>query len=246
MSKRLIEFNCGDPKSNLQTASKVDCKITINNVPNEGRNKNKPQRKSSNNVKLTEGIEVFNNDESDEIEPTPLNDTRSSDVDEFNAKVNVPVKTKIRAIPSSTERYVMVSKQPIVTTEEIENNIEFHKKRADILTHALCLDDKKLMANLIDTTGKVIVSGQDFCELVALMLSSDDVQVNPSDINLTLQEEVISTCLKVHVSPFKRITSIKINNQDFHNIQNEAYNALTDIYKISVDTVYVIPLTPIQ
>lgn len=241
MSKRLIEFNCGDPKSNQQTASKVDCHITINN--SQSNEKGKKTKQSSKDVKIVDGVEVFDSEISELSEDVETQHTveKSSHNEEFNTKVSVPVKAKKRSLPSSTERFVMVSRQPIVTTEEIENNVEFHKKRAEILTNTLCIDDKKLLANLIDRSGKIIISAQEFCELVALMLSSDEIQVNPSDINLTLQEEYISSCLKVQVSPFKKIASIKINNQDFHNVQNEAYNTLTDNYKISVDTVYVVP-----
>ena len=252
MTKRLIEFNCGDPKSNQQTASKVDCQITINNnqTHDEKKATDTPEkhpserRKSttSRNIKITDGIEVFES-ESSENKGEDLTSIENASSCEFNTRVSVPVKAKVRSIPTSTERFVMVSRQPIVTTEEIENNVEFQKKLIEILTKTLCMDDKRLLANLIDTSGKIIVSGQDFCELVALMLSTEDYQVRPSDINLTLQEEYISTCLKVQVSPFKAITSIKINNQDFYNVQNEAYNALSDIYKISLRCVYVVPLS---
>lgn len=250
MSKRVIEFNCGDPKSNQQTASKVDCQITINNTNSNPNASTETQRRKSKNVsrdiKLTGGIEVFNSEDNltDDIDAQSTTDRSSvmSDKD-FETKVNVPVNVRKRSLPTSAERFVMVSRQPIITTEEIENNIEFHKKRAEILTNALCMDDKKLLANLIDNTGKVIISAQEFCELVSIMLSNDDYQVNASDIAITFQEELITSCFKVHVTPYKRITAIKINNQDFHNVQNEAYNALSDKYKISVEQVYVVPFS---
>ena len=250
MSKRLIEFNCGDPKSNQQTASKVDCQITINNTNTNPNTSADSQRRKSKNmsrdIKLTGGVEVFNSEDNltDDVE-TQSTDRSSITMSEkdFEAKVNVPVNVRKRSLPTSAERFVMVSRQPIITTEEIENNIEFHKKRAEILTNALCMDDKKLLANLIDNSGKVIISAQEFCELVSIMLSNDDYQVNASDIAITFQEELITSCFKVHVTPYKHITAIKINNQDFHNVQNEAYNALTDKYKISVEQVYVIPFS---
>lgn len=238
MSKRLIEFNCGDPKSNQQTASKVDCQITINN--SQISKKSKTKKQTSRDVRIVDGVEVFDSELSEDAETQPVTEKASRN-EEFNTKVNIPVKAKLRPIPTSTERFVMVSRQPIVTSEEIDNNIEFHKKRAEVLTNALCLDNKKLIANLIDGSGKVIISAQEFCELVAIMLSNEESRVNPSDISLTLQEEITSSCLKVNVSPFKGISSIKINNQDFYNVQNEAYNTLTDTYKISVTTVYVPP-----
>ena len=33
MSKHIVELTCGDPKSNQQTASKVECVINVNNHP---------------------------------------------------------------------------------------------------------------------------------------------------------------------------------------------------------------------
>ena len=246
MSKRLIEFNCGDPKSNQQTASKVDCQITINNsqvTRKDPDRKRKQSPASPRDISISNsGVEIFDSDVTDDAETAQ---TKEVEQEEFNTKVNVPVKPKLRSIPSSTERFVMVSRQPIVTSEEIENNLEFHKRRAEILTSALCLDDKKLLVNLLDNSGKVIISGQEFCELVALMLSNEQSQLNPSDVNLTLQETYLTSCLKVEISPFKKIVSIKINNQDFHNAQNEAYNMLTDTYKISTDTVYVVPFSAV-
>lgn len=245
MSKRLIEFNCGDPKSNQQTASKVDCQITINNsqLSRKESDKHRKSYGSMRDVSITnDGVEVFESEDSLDVESTQSKSAVVAD-DEFNSKVNVPVKLKSRQMPSSAERYVMVSRQPVITSEEIEHNIEFHKKRAEILTNALCLDDKKLMCNLIDQSGKVIISAQEFCELVALMLSNEESQLNPSDIVLSLQEEYLTSCLKVNISPFMKIISIKINNQDFSNIQNEAYNMLTDTYKISVNTVYATPFS---
>ena len=100
------------------------------------------------------------------------------------------------------------------------------------------VDNKKLLSNLFDSSGKVIISAQDFCELVALMVSNDNTKVNPSDIVLTLREDFISSCLKIKISPYKKIVSIRINNQDLQDAQREAYNMLTNTYKISTETVY--------
>ena len=254
MTKRLIEFNCGDPKSNQQTASKVDCNIVINNSQHyepkqDGRNRR--------DVSVIENVEVYDDhvyQRDSARNSQQFTGERNTSVNEdgancngstFNSKVTIPVNMRPIQIPATTERYVVVSRQPIVTSEEIDSNIEFHKKRADIMTRILCMDNKKLLANLIDKSGKVILSAQEFCELVACMLSTEAYPYLPSDINLTLQEEVNTSCLKSVVSPFKHVISIKINNQDFYNVQNEAYNILTNNYKVSVETVYVPPSIPL-
>jgi hypothetical protein len=281
MSKRLIEFNCGDPKSNQQTASKVECQVTIHNhgdkhvgtvkAPKQTRTiKARPLLRD--NIKLNEEVEVFDStayvekqhrssvrvipsqdtkptdielavDEEDasetsfEQQPPPSRITRSADI-LTGTRIITPVRKLARNVPATNEQFVVVASQPTVSAIEIAENIEFHKKRADILTHILCEDNFKLMANLIDASGKVIISQQDFCELVALMLSTDEHHFEPSQIKLVLREEIVSNCLKVQVSPFKAIVEIKIDNHDFNVVHNEAANVLKNVYNISTDMVY--------
>lgn len=243
MSRRLIEFNVGDTKSNQQTASKLDCTITINNnneqietSETKARNKNKAEtttrcKASAPRKESTEEAHAG----------PPLSESSDFDVT-FNPKVNVAVNTKTRSIPSvpsSAERYIVVSRQPVITAEEIDNNVEFIKKLNSILTSTLVDDNKMLLANILDDTGKIILSGQNLCELISVMLSTDEMEITPSQIVISYQENIISSCLKVKISPFKGIINIKVDNQDFHNVQNEAYNVLTDKYKISLTSVYV-------
>jgi hypothetical protein len=262
MTKRLIEFNCGDPKSNQQTASKVECQVTIHNHGDQSRpnQTRKVRSKSLGGVKLNESVEVFDStaycedkrttitvspniqeqsveDMSDAsiYDDTPIN---ARNIGTINTRVAIPVKRITRNVPATTEQFLVVSSQPTVTAIEIEENIEFHKKRADILTHILCNDNVKLIANLIDASGKVILSQQDFCELVAVMLSTNEHTYEPSQIRLELREEVISSCLKVQISPFKAIRGIKIDNHDFSIVHNEAFNVLKNVYQISTEMVY--------
>ena len=302
MTKRLIEFNCGDPKSNQQTASKVECQVTIHNHGDNIGTATRPTRASSSKrptrvikpkpladgIKLNEEVEVFDstayledrvvrpnedrvvkaNRTTIKVEPkiTRKPEQESSTEQESNAeqdedsasecistfgagrqsrsmelmstRVITPVRKMQRNIPATNEQFVVVASQPTVSAIEIEENIEFHKKRAEILTHILCDDNIKLLANLIDASGKVIISQQDFCELVALMLSTDEHKFEPSQIKLVLREEIVSSCLKVQVSPFKAIVEIKIDNHDFNVVHNEAANVLKNVYNISTDMVY--------
>lgn len=255
MSRRLIEFNVGDTKSNQQTASKLDCTITINNnneqietSESKARNKNKAEtttRKESTGEAHAAGRSPSKarsiEHESLHVADPPLSDSSDFDVT-FNPKVNVAVNTKTRSVPSvpsSAERYIVVSRQPVITAEEIDNNVEFIKKLNSILTSTLVDDNKMLLANILDDTGKIILSGQNLCELISVMLSTDEMEITPSQIVISYQENIISSCLKVKISPFKGIINIKVDNQDFHNVQNEAYNVLTDKYKISLTSVYV-------
>lgn len=230
---RLIEFNVGDPKSNQQTASKVDCSITINNrvtPPSPGHKVEAQGDMKVPNGPEHEGDVILNERNIEVFAPTAQNANGH-----FDPRVNVAVRPKTRSVPSSTERFLVVSRQPVITSEEIENNIDFLKKLNTILTNTLTCENRKLVANMIDSSGKVILTGQDLCELIAEMLNIDAKQVNISYV----EGQIESSCFRIKIMPFKEILNIKIDNQDFRSSQNEAYNVLTDIYKISLNTVYI-------
>ena len=228
---RLIEFNVGDPKSNQQTASKIDCSITINNVSDKYyRNNN-----STN----------FKGNEEDELTFTPK--ARGVEINGIETFEESPIEVKTNVKNNSVEnnntnksqsRYVVTSRQTVVTSDEIDVNIDFIKKLLKILTDMFINDDKKLLSNVLDQTNKIILTGSDLCELISSLLSSSNV-IKPTDVCLTYKDNIINSCFRTKIIPFKDITSIKINNQDFQTVQNEAYNTLTDVYNISLNRVYI-------
>lgn len=233
---RVIEFNVGDPKSNQQTASKVDCKIIINN-------KNTSQDKNGNGD-IGVGVETFEQKHPQNEDVT----ARSLDIvtDEHenpkrnvsqSSKLNVPVKCTHRSVPSTVSRYVMVSRQPVVTAEEIDNNIDFHKKLNDILIKRVTekVNFKQIISELLDENERIILKGPDLCALISVLLSNDELVVLDTDINITYHTDTFVSCFKAVELPYKTIDNIKINNQDFKSVQNEAYNVLTDVYKISLN-----------
>ena len=223
---RLIEFNVGDPKSNQQTASKIDCSITINNVSD------KYYRNEEDEVTFTpkargveiNGIETF--------EESPI-EVKTNVKNNSNDSAAVKVKEN-----KSQSRYVVTSRQTVVTSDEIDVNIDFIKKLLKILTDMLINDDKKLLSNVLDQTNKIILTGSDLCELISTLLSTSN-NIKPTDVCLTYKDNIINSCFRTKIIPFKDITSIKINNQDFQTVQNEAYNVLTDVYNISLNRVYI-------
>lgn len=237
---RVIEFNVGDPKSNQQTASKVDCKIIINNknsAPSHSSDTNRDEEitqelepNETKNDNIGVGVETFEADAKGAQRSVPskvLSD----------AKLSVPVKCTHRSVPSSVSRYVMVSRQPVVTAEEIDNNIDFHKKLNDILIKRLTekINFKQILSELLDENERIILKGPDLCALISVLLSNDEFQVLDTDINITYHTDTFVSCFKAVELPYKTIDNIKINNQDFKSVQNEAYNVLTDVYKISLN-----------
>lgn len=211
---------------------------------------NKVKKSPTREIEIVDEIEIFESEDSEKFIKTrgvkssssskKSSEKKSKDKDKEKKLAERGVKTlKSRTVRKTlAERSAAASILPAVTSRDIEANTEFHRKHAEILTNIVCADNKQLLSNLFDSSGKVIVSAQDFCELVALMISNDNTKVNPSDIILTLREDFISSCLKIKISPYKKIVSIRINNQDLQDAQREAYNMLTNTYKISTETVY--------
>lgn len=250
---RVIEFNVGDPKSNQQTASKVDCKIIINNknsTPSHSSDTNRDENRvlsfakeitqelepnGTKNDNLGVGVETFNT-ESEPKSRNPSGSTSKLNVSQ-SSKLRLPVKCTHRSVPSTVSRYVMVSRQPVVTAEEIDNNIDFHKKLNDILIRRLTekINLKHFISELLDNNERIILKGPDLCALISVLLSNDELVVLDTDINITYHTDTFVSCFKAVELPYKTIDNIKINNQDFKSVQNEAYNVLTDVYKISLN-----------
>lgn len=212
----------------------------------------KVKKSSTREIEIVDEIEIFESEESEKLHERDKviknrgvkssskksSEKKSKDKEKKIAERGVKTLKSRTVRKTLAERSAAASILPAVTSRDIEANTEFHRKHAEILTNIVCADNKQLLSNLFDSSGKVIVSAQDFCELVALMISNDNTKVNPSDIILTLREDFISSCLKIKISPYKKIVSIRINNQDLQDAQKEAYNMLTNTYKISTETVY--------
>lgn len=229
---RLIEFNVGDPKSNQQTASKIDCSITINNVSDKYYRNNFNEDDELTFTPKARGVETF-----EESTTTPI-EVKTNVINNSNDNTSVKgANVKVKENKSQS-RYVVTSRQTVVTSDEIDVNIDFIKKLLKILTDMLINDDKKLLSNVLDQTNKIILTGSDLCELISSLLSSSNV-IKPTDVCLTYKDNIINSCFRTKIIPFKDITSIKINNQDFQTVQNEAYNILSDVYNISLNRVYI-------
>ena len=212
----------------------------------------KVKKSPTREIEIVDEIEIFESEESEKLHERDKviktrgvkssskksSEKKSKDKEKKIAERGVKTLKSRTVRKTLAERSAAASILPAVTSRDIEANTEFHRKHAEILTNIVCADNKQLLSNLFDSSGKVIVSAQDFCELVALMISNDNTKVNPSDIILTLREDFISSCLKIKISPYKKIVSIRINNQDLQDAQKEAYNMLTNTYKISTETVY--------
>ena len=88
-------------------------------------------------------------------------------------------------------------------------------------------NNSKLLANIIDCSGKVILPARELLTTIALMLGVEEQQIRLS------YEDPDSTCLS-KVSPIKNIATIKVNGYDFNLAYNHQYNELTDVFGVSL------------
>lgn len=190
--RNILEFNVGDTKTNQQTSSKVDCKITINN-------------------KTWKAPDI------------ELENVSESECSESNVKT--------RDIKLNDERYSLLAKTKPILREDLINNHDFKDTIIEIYKNILSKNDKQLLSNLLDLSGKIIISSDQLVELVAVAMN-----LKKSDIKLKLQENIIATCCKAKVFPFKNVLSITAGTIDLKLHQYEVYSVINDY--VSVDIVY--------
>lgn len=238
MTKRLMEFTCGDPKSNQQTASKVDMVVNIHNTQASTKNQRKLNAQKSKAEELSDEIEVYNDDQ----ESGDVENTRAAPKDEEvkNLHVKVPVNRDVAPVPSNSDRFYVTARNPPVLREEILGSITVKDTLINILTELLIHNDKQLIANIVDRSGKIILKAADFNNLLAAILSANGKQVKPGDVKIRYNEDIFTSCMKVKVSPFKHIVSIQVGDQDLKLHQYEAYNALTNDFNVSAEMVYIL------
>ena len=102
----------------------------------------------------------------------------------------------------------------------------------NILSNILAKQDAKLIANIWDRTGNIILNGTELCNIIAALCNID---VNAVSIVYGDEEPGCLTKIK----PLKPILNIKIDNKDFKLFYNEPYNILQDEFRISLSTVLI-------
>lgn len=239
MSKRVLEFTCGDPKSNQQTASKVDMVVNINNTNAQQKPAGKKvtvQRSKAED--LENEIEIFNNTDVEGVDDSPK-DSSDDTAEVKNLHIKVPVNRDVAPVPKNSDRFYVTARNPPVLREEILGSSTVKDCLIGILTEMLIHDDLQLLANICDRSGKIVLKAEDFNNLLAVILSANGNQITPKDIKVRYNEDIITSCFKVKISPFKHIVSIQVGDQDLKLHQYEAYNALTNDFNISAEVVYI-------
>ena len=107
------------------------------------------------------------------------------------------------------------------------NELALYKHLALAFSMILKSNNVKLIANLIDQSGKVILSASDLLTAISLALGID-----PNGVKIQY-EDPDPSCLG-KVNPIKIISTIKVCGYDFNLAYNKQYNQLTDEFGISL------------
>jgi hypothetical protein len=170
---------------------------------------------------------------------TPRNRTQSSN--ECGVVINNTVRNHIneRSVsePVTYPSLDTVSVAPVVEKSHddefytelnalrLENAI--NKEIALTLSRILKSNNKKLLANLLDQSGKIIVDIESLATIISKLLN---VNLDTIHISYSVPTE---GCL-AKVTKIYDIDNIKINHIDFRLGYNEKYNVLNDDYAISL------------
>ena len=135
-------------------------------------------------------------------------------------------------------RYLVTSVLPVLTAEEILNSIDVHNTVNEIFRILLTENDAQLLANIVDQSGRIILTKDQLLSILTTILSLTGTDVTSDNITIKYSEDILSKCLKTSVSPFKTIVSIKVFEQELSQVQPEVCSAITSTFKISLDTFY--------
>jgi hypothetical protein len=125
-----------------------------------------------------------------------------------------------------------LSLEPEVNLDELKLSSDLYKEIALALSHILKSNNQKLLANLIDQSGKIVIGIASLCVIIAKQLNVplDHVHIE------YIQKD--TGCL-AKVSRIHEIQNIKINHIDYKWAYNEKYNLLGDEFSISLSKVIV-------
>ena len=124
----------------------------------------------------------------------------------------------------------------VLTYEEIEANTKLKDHFIELQNELLTINDKALIANIIDKSGHLIISCTALKELISLALGAKvvvDVQEDP-------QKRSCNCCGKgkLILQVFGTILNITIDGKDFAETEPHLYKFLTKTWNISLSRTY--------
>ena len=174
-----------------------------------------------------------------------INNNHSNSTPQFRSVAGTPSRPPDTVVYPSVSQSMSVEPNPYENTQVMErdvviddkealngNELDLYKTIAKTYGHILKDNNPKLVANLIDQSGRVIIDAESLIKIVALVC-----QVQPESINIEYELSGGGCCAKIN--PIKRIEAIKVAGLDFKLTYNEKYNMLTDEYSVSLRKVLI-------
>ena len=115
---------------------------------------------------------------------------------------------------------------------------ELYKLLAITFSNILKDNNPKLIANIIDNSGKIIVDASNLIRIIALITNSLEGSIHIEYVN----KDKEGGCTVSKINPIKQIENIKIGFVDFKLGYNDKYNILSDTFNISLKKC-IIPIT---
>ena len=110
------------------------------------------------------------------------------------------------------------------------NMEELYKLLALTFSTILKDNNPKLIANIIDNSGKIIVEAGNLVKIIALITNSLESDIHIEYVNN--DGAGCTACAKIN--PIKKIENIKIGYVDFKLGYNDKYNILSDTFNVSL------------
>ena len=204
---------------NLVKASDISTNATNTNTNSVNVVVNADTSGSNNQIPANQGVNFTST-------PTPTS----------QLGVNYPPEAQTNGMYASVLPREATVNLPVNTeeTDRLNQELEFYKLLSSILSSILKDNNPKLIINLIDTSGKIIISGEQLIDLIAVKTG-----VNKNNVNIQYKDEEPGCLTKV--SPIKNISNIKINNENFNLKYNADYNIIKDDFNISLEKVIINP-----
>jgi hypothetical protein len=174
-----------------------------------------------------------------------LDQSPESSQETFTQKVNMKVKpSKLEG--KTVTRYTATQLAPIITSEHLDNCIEFQNRLRQIITVVLGDEDRELVSQLTDASKNIIVSVSQLREILAFALSStsEDFSVEYGNIMVNVPEVERGCWCSKKKYAIQPVDSIKLQLdgkiQDIRYTQRELFDTLASEYRISTSKVLVI------
>ena len=164
-----------------------------------------------------------------EFNPSISNKKESSTSANCKVIINNSPTTQTVETPTQTSTPTLNNYVPEYTSSDnlmLREN-DLFKHLAVSFSNILKSNNPKLIANLVDQSGKVILSANDLVTAISLILG-----INESSVKINY-EDPEAGCLG-KINPIKKISSIKTNGYDFQLHFNKEYNTLTEDFGVSL------------